>query len=107
MSAASIGTHEIEQESSVAGRIVDAARRAAHFPHEVRLVKSMAEDAIEDGVCAARRTMKSARRHSVETLEDFKDETAHCVKRQPLKAIGVAAGAGLVVGMAIGWIVSR
>lgn len=89
--------------ATVADRVVDAARHAAHFSHEARLVKSMAEDAIEDGVHAAKRAMKRARR-GVERLADLKDETALCVKRQPFRAVGTALGAGLVIGAVAGWI---
>ena len=54
----------------------------------------------------AKRAIKSVR-HGLEQLEDLKDEAAHQVKRQPLMAIGIAAGTGLLVGVAIGWIGGR
>jgi ElaB/YqjD/DUF883 family membrane-anchored ribosome-binding protein len=106
MPVASFRTHEVDSEPTVADRIVDAARHAAHFSHEARLVKSMAEDAIEDSVHVARRAMKSLRR-GVEVLEDVKDEAAHRVRRQPLTTVGMAAGIGLLVGVALGWIGGR
>ena len=55
---------------------------------------------------AAQRAMKSVK-SGLEQLEDFKDETAHRVKRQPLAAIGIAAGVGLIVGVAVGWMGAR
>jgi ElaB/YqjD/DUF883 family membrane-anchored ribosome-binding protein len=84
----------------------DAARRAAHLAHEARLVKSLAEDAVEDGVHAATRAVKSVRR-GIERLEDVRDEWIHSVKRRPLKAVTVAAGAGFVIGVAAAWIARR
>lgn len=106
MANATIETRGAEQEPTVADRILDAARHAEHLSHEARLFKSVVRDAIEDGVHAAKRTMKSVGR-GVETLEDLKEETAHRVKRQPLTAVGIAAGAGLVLGVAVGWVGAR
>jgi ElaB/YqjD/DUF883 family membrane-anchored ribosome-binding protein len=36
-----------------------------------------------------------------------KDEAAYRVKRQPFKALGIAVGVGLVLGVAVGWIGAR
>jgi ElaB/YqjD/DUF883 family membrane-anchored ribosome-binding protein len=71
-----------------------------------QLLKSLAADAIEDGVHAAKRAITSVQRR-VENLGDLKDEAAHRVKRQPFKAVGIAVGVGLVLGMAVGWIGGR
>jgi ElaB/YqjD/DUF883 family membrane-anchored ribosome-binding protein len=103
----SVASETPEREKpTLADRVVDAARHAAHISHEARLVKSLAQDAIEDGVHAAKRAVKSAHQ-SIERLEDIKDEGVHYVRRQPLKAIAMAAGIGLAVGMAAGWIIGR
>ncbi len=88
---------------SIGGRLADAARHAAHLSHEARMVKSMAEDAIEDGVHRARRTVKSVRR-GIERLEDIRDDATRYVKRRPLTTTAMAAGVGLVVGLMAGWI---
>ena len=53
------------------------------------------------------RAVKKSVQRGIETLEDIKDEGVHYVKRQPLKAIAMAAGAGLMVGMAAAWITGR
>ena len=42
-----------------------------------------------------------------EELGDRKDEVAHRVRRQPLQAVALAAGVGLLLGMAVGWIGGR
>jgi ElaB/YqjD/DUF883 family membrane-anchored ribosome-binding protein len=102
------GTQTPESEKpSVADRIVDAAQHAAHVSQEARLVKSLAYDAIEDGAHEAKRAVKKSVQRGIERLEDIKDESVHYVKRQPLKAIAMAAGVGLMVGMAAAWITSR
>jgi ElaB/YqjD/DUF883 family membrane-anchored ribosome-binding protein len=102
MSTNTIKTTERETPS-VADRVVDAVRHAAHLSHEVHGVKSFAEDVIEDGVHAGRRAV----RRGVERLEDIKDEGVHYVKRQPLKTIAMAGGVGFMVGLASGWIAAR
>jgi len=97
---------EERETPSVSDRMADAARHAAHLSHEARAAKSLVEDTIEDGVHAARRAVKSVRR-GIERLEDARDEGIHSVKRRPLTAVAVAAGAGLMLGLAAGWIARR
>ena len=106
MSAAGIQTPESEKPN-VADRIVDAARHAAHISHEARLVKPLACEAIEDGAQETIRAVTKAVQRGIERLEDIKDEGVHYVKRQPLKAIAMAVGVGLMVGMATAWITGR
>jgi ElaB/YqjD/DUF883 family membrane-anchored ribosome-binding protein len=77
-----------------------------HLSHEARRLGSLAADAAEDGVHAAKRAIKSVER-SIEELGDRKEEIAHRVKRQPLKAVALAVGVGLVLGMAFGWLRAR
>jgi ElaB/YqjD/DUF883 family membrane-anchored ribosome-binding protein len=93
--------------SDVGDRVVDAYRHASHLSHQAKLLKSVAEDAIEDSVHAARRAMKTATRRAEEGFGDLKDEAVHRVKRQPLMAVGLAAGVGLMLGMALGFFGGR
>jgi ElaB/YqjD/DUF883 family membrane-anchored ribosome-binding protein len=106
MTIAAAAASEAESEPTVRDRVIDACRHAAHVSHEARLLKSLAADAVDDGVHAAKRAMKSVR-HGVEELGDLRDEAAHRVKRQPLWAVGIALGIGLVSGFALGWIGRR
>ena len=106
MTPATIDAPKVETEPSIRERAVDAARQVAHVSHEAQLLKSLAADAVEDGVHAAKRTIKSVQRR-VEGLGDVKDEAAYRVKRQPFKALGIAVGVGLVLGVAVGWIGGR
>ncbi len=91
---------------SISGRMADAARHAAHLSHEARMVKSLAEDAIDEGVHRARRAVKSVRR-GLERLEDIRDDGVRYAKRQPVKTMALTAGVGLLVGLAVGWIAGR
>ena len=106
MTPAAVHTCKVESETPIRERAVDAVRQVAHISHEARLFKSLAADAVEDGVHAAKRAIKSVQRR-VEELGDLKDEAAYRVKRQPFKALGIAVGVGLVLGVAVGWIGAR
>ena len=68
-------------------------------------VKSLVADAIDDGTYAVKRAVKSIKR-GVEQAEDARDEAVHWIKRQPLKAVTIAAGAGLVLGLTTGLAIS-
>jgi ElaB/YqjD/DUF883 family membrane-anchored ribosome-binding protein len=107
MRAANTETTELAEEPTIGDRIADAVRHAAHLSHEAWLVTSMARDAGEEGVHAAKRAMRRIRRHGVEALEDFKEDAAHYVKRQPFKAVGLAFGVGLQLGLLMAWVGGR
>jgi ElaB/YqjD/DUF883 family membrane-anchored ribosome-binding protein len=74
---------------------------------EARVLAANAAEVVEQGAHVARRSYRLAKRRA----EDAADEAATCIRRQPLKAVGAALGAGLVIGVAGGfltaWIGSR
>jgi ElaB/YqjD/DUF883 family membrane-anchored ribosome-binding protein len=70
---------------------------------KVKDIKNLAADAVEEGVRAARRALKTAKR-GIENAGDLRDEAAYQVKREPLKAVGLAFGAGLLVGVVASWV---
>lgn len=82
---------------------MSSVRHAEHLAHEARLFKTLASDAVEDGVHAAKRAMT----HGVHDLEDLRDSATHRIRRAPLMAVGLAFGAGLLLGAAFGWIGRR
>lgn len=86
------------ERPTVRERAADALRQAAHFSHEARLLKTLATDAVEDGLHAAERTIKRAR----QTALDGRDEVTYRVKREPLKALALAFGAGALFGLIVG-----
>ncbi len=67
---------------------------------------SMAKDAGEEGVHAAKRVIRRVRR-SAEALQEAKEDAAYFVRHRPFKAVGIAAGVGLLIGVALGWRGSR
>jgi len=96
-------THAGASRATIPDRITDGVRHAAHFAHQVRLMKSIARDAGEEGVHAAKRLMRRVNRE-IERLDDLKHEAAYRIRHEPLKAVGIAAGAGALIGIAIGCI---
>jgi hypothetical protein len=90
-------------DTTVRERAVDTVRQAAHLAHEARRLKTLATDAVEDGVHAARRAI--ARR--MHDLEDLRESAAHRVKRAPLLAVSLAAVGGILFGVALGWLGHR
>jgi len=65
----------------------------------LREVTARANGAMEEGVRTARRTL----RKGFETAEDLRDEAAYRVKREPFKAVGLAFGTGVLLGVVAGW----
>ena len=98
MTTATIETPTRAVHATVGDKAADVLRAATHAGHEARLLKSLATDAVEDGVYAARRAARVAKRD----LEDVRDELAYRVKRKPLKALAFAAVAGIGLGILIG-----
>lgn len=89
-------------EHPVRDKAVDAMRQALHASDEAHLLKTMAADAVEDGVYAAKRAVKTARRWT-QNAADVRDEAAHRIRRDPLKSVGLAFGLGVPVGLLLGW----
>jgi ElaB/YqjD/DUF883 family membrane-anchored ribosome-binding protein len=78
------------------------ARAFEETSEEARVLAARAVEAAEQGTRAARRSYRLARRRA----EDAADEAATCIRRQPLKAVGAALGAGLVIGVAGGFLMA-
>jgi ElaB/YqjD/DUF883 family membrane-anchored ribosome-binding protein len=106
MAFATAETPTADRTRKAADSVSQIYSQTAQLAHEASRLKSLAADAIEDGVHAAKRRIKSVRRR-VEELGDLKDEAIHRVKRQPALAVGAAFGLGVVLGVAVGWIVHQ
>jgi ElaB/YqjD/DUF883 family membrane-anchored ribosome-binding protein len=103
---ATLEEHKEAAEGSVREKAVDAARQALHLSHEAHLLKTMAADAVEDGMYAAKRAVKTARRLTHEAA-DIRDEAAHRIRRDPFAFVGLAFGLGIPVGFLFGWLSRR
>ena len=85
---------------------VDTVRHAAHLSHEAQLLKTVAADIVEDGVYAAKRALKKARRVT-ERAADLRDQAEYRIKREPFKSVGLAVAIGIPIGLMLGWVGAR
>jgi ElaB/YqjD/DUF883 family membrane-anchored ribosome-binding protein len=70
---------------------------------EVKRVKEVVVDAVDNGVVAAKRAVKQGRR----AAEDLVDDAEYRVKQHPLSAVGVSFGIGIGLGAAVGVLLAR
>ncbi|MBZ5722389.1 MAG: hypothetical protein LAO03_18615 [Acidobacteriia bacterium] len=68
----------------------------------LRTMRSV-QNAVEDTVNAARRTL----RHGRHSAEDLVEEAAHEVKRHPLATVAMTFGVAFVGGVLLGWIAAQ
>ncbi|HEV2400638.1 MAG TPA: hypothetical protein VGS27_27115 [Candidatus Sulfotelmatobacter sp.] len=67
---------------------------------EVSKVRTIAADAVQEGV----RSAGQAIRHGRHAAEDAIEEVKHLVKRRPFEAVGLAFAAGLLAGGFLTWV---
>ena len=75
----------------------------AQVTEQATWLKETIADAVEDGLRAARRTMKQGR----EFAEDGVEEAIHTVKNYPLQTVAVTFGVALATGAFLGWLMFR
>jgi ElaB/YqjD/DUF883 family membrane-anchored ribosome-binding protein len=64
---------------------------------------SAVADALEDGVCAARRAAKNGS----QAASEFYVDTRRRVQRHPVESVAATFAIGIAAGAAIGWMVGR
>jgi ElaB/YqjD/DUF883 family membrane-anchored ribosome-binding protein len=74
----------------------DLASIPAKVAEEVRRTVDSAYEDVSRNVRKAKRVAENA-------IEDVIDDSRREIKRRPFAAVGIAALAGLVTGLAIGW----
>lgn len=70
---------------------------------KVEELKEQASHTIEDGIQDAKRMAKRGRY----VVEDCMDETAHLIKRDPLRSAAITLGIGFGLGTIVGWLVAH
>ena len=98
MATATIETPRTDQPT-FRDRAAGAVRQVADLACDAQQLKTVAATRIEAGAHAAKRTL-TERLHDLEVL---RDSTADRVRKAPFTAVGVALGAGIVVGALVGW----
>jgi hypothetical protein len=87
-------------DTTIRDRASDAVRQVAHVAHEARLLKTLATDAVEDGVHAAKRAIT----RGMHDLDELRESAAHRVQRAPLLTVSLAVAGGILLGVALGWL---
>jgi ElaB/YqjD/DUF883 family membrane-anchored ribosome-binding protein len=87
----------------MAAEILEKPASVDDVLREVSRIKEMVEDAVEDGVKMALKSIKQGR----ETAEDAIHDARYAIKRNPLQAAGIMLAAGIVIGSIIAVISSR
>lgn len=82
-----------------AGLAIRTGTQLAKAGYGVIHLKSALTDATRDPIAITRRMA----RRSQFAAEDFRDEMALAIRKEPFKAAGIALGAGLGIGVLIGW----
>jgi ElaB/YqjD/DUF883 family membrane-anchored ribosome-binding protein len=80
-----------------------AAADFVHLTHEGSKARFLVEDVIEDGRLKAQRLIKRSRMRA----EDYVDDTTYFIKHHPWQSVGVALGLGAGAGVLLGWVFSR
>jgi len=77
--------HECAECAGVRRTVEDAFEQAAHVAHKARVLKTIAGDAVETRIV----------------------ETAHRIRKDPFKSVGVAFAIGVPIGALFGWMLSH
>jgi ElaB/YqjD/DUF883 family membrane-anchored ribosome-binding protein len=83
--------------------IAEEPATVQHAVREVSKIRTIVDDAMEEGV----RSASQAIRHGRYAAEDALEEVKHKVKQRPFQAIGLAFAAGVFAGGFLTWIGSR
>ena len=92
-----------DETPSRMGHALETATKIAELGAELELLKKKLEHAVEDAVLEAERMAKRGR-HAV---EDVMEDTTYWIKKNPWQSVACAVGAGLGVGLCVGWFASR
>jgi ElaB/YqjD/DUF883 family membrane-anchored ribosome-binding protein len=82
---------------------VSAGTQVVGTGRKLLRMRRKVSSAVADGLDNARRTAN----RGMHAAEDLKDDTAHAIKRHPLRAIAITAGVGFGSGFLLGWLLSR
>jgi ElaB/YqjD/DUF883 family membrane-anchored ribosome-binding protein len=91
------------QNSSGVTDALKTAGKIADVALDFGLLKKRLENAVEDAILDTERMAKHGRR----ALEDVMEDTTYWIKKNPWQSVGYAAGAGLGIGLFVGWFTSQ
>jgi hypothetical protein len=80
-----------------------SAEHIAESAHQASRATSAIADAIEDGVGVVKRAAKQGG----DAAEEFLDDTAKRIERQPVLTVAATFAVGFTAGALIGWMMKR
>jgi ElaB/YqjD/DUF883 family membrane-anchored ribosome-binding protein len=98
-----MSTQAKEAKSSLIKEAIEAAENVVEIGLDVDRLKKKASETVEDGVAEAKRMIKRGRY----AAEDLVEDTAHRIKHDPWRSVGITFAAGVGLGVLIGWLVGR
>ena len=90
-------------EKGFFGKAIDVVEEVAKASYEVEKLKTQAAHAVEDGITQAKRLVKKGEY----AAEDLLDETAHLIKHDPFRSVGITFGVGFGLGILVGWLLTH
>jgi ElaB/YqjD/DUF883 family membrane-anchored ribosome-binding protein len=79
------------------------AGKIAEVGIDFAILKKRVENAVDDAVTDATRVAK----HGRHAVEDVIEDMTYWIKKNPWRSVGYAVGAGLGIGVFVGWITTR
>ena len=96
-------TNSEVERNGVLKKALNTGVRVAEVGVDALLTKAKLSQTVEDGVYKAKRLAKRGRY----AAEDLVDETAHRIKRDPLRSIAVTFGIAFGLGALTAWLAIR
>lgn len=94
---------EGNEKNGLVGKAMHVGERLVEVGGEAARLKTAASHAVEDAVTEAKRLTKRSRY----VAEDFMEDAAHRVKRDPLRSVGLSFAIGLGTGALAVWMATR
>jgi len=91
---------EGNEKSSLLGKAMHVGERLVEVGDGASRLKTAASHAVEDAVTEAKRFAKRGRY----AAEDLMEDTAHRVKRDPLRSVGLGFAVGFSLGALAVWV---
>lgn len=90
-------------EKGFVKKALNTAEKVVQTGLDVEELKEKASHAVEDGIVDAKRKMKKARY----AAEDLVDDTAHYIKHDPWRSVGITFGVGFGMEAIAGLLLAR
>ena len=90
-------------EKGFFAKAIGVVEDVAKASYEVEKLKIQAAHAVEDGMAEAQRLVKKGEY----AAEDLMENTAHLIKHDPFRSVGINFGVGFGLGMLAVWLLTH